>query len=167
MMRFFLSLRMNYLISKRNLKTPDSINCNYFIVDKNENRIDVLIVSFSGNYPNGSLGKNHAKFITTNTITGLINFDPDAVILDFRELEYNWGNNILDVFECISFLKDSENSENEPNFPVLLLVSEKSKNGILSLLNLTDARELPNWISEDLNIVIENAIKKGKYWLDY
>lgn len=166
-MRFFLYLKMNYTIREKEFLSPDSISSKYFIADRDKHKIDVLIVSFSGNYPNGSLGKNHAKFIATKTITGLINFDPDAVILDFRELEYNWGNNILDVFEHISFLKDSENSENEPNFPVLVLVSEKSKNGILSLLKLTDTKELPNWISEDLNFAIENAIKKGKYWLDY
>lgn len=166
-MRFFLYLKMNYLIHKKNLSSPDSIDCNYFMVERDATKIDVLIVAFAGHYPDGSLGKSYAKFITRKTISGLVEFDPDAIILDFTALEYNWGNNILEVFECVYFLKDSENTENEPNFPVLVLISDKSKNGIVSVLNPNEAIESSNWIFENKEIAIENAIKKGKYWLDF
>ena len=157
---------MNYSIFEKQPIHPKSIECKYSIVERTDDKIDVLIISFHGKYPDGSLGKNHAKYISRKTISGVIEFDPDAIILDFRELEYHWGNNILDVFEYISFLKDSENTDKDPNFPVSILVSEKSKNGFMSLLIPTSSTTPPNWIFEDINKAIETAIEKGKYWLD-
>ncbi|WP_262503148.1 hypothetical protein [Polaribacter aquimarinus] len=41
------------------------------------------------------------------------------------------------------------------------MVSEKSKNGITSLLTPTNAKGFPNWIFEDINKAIENAIQRG------
>ena len=49
----------------------------------------------------------------------------------------------------------------------MVLVSEKSKNGIVSLLLCPDKTNLPDWISEDIDTAISIAAKKGKYWLDH
>ncbi|WP_439129139.1 hypothetical protein, partial [Polaribacter sp.] len=152
---------MNYLIREKEFSSPESINCKYYLVDRDANKIDVLMVSFTGNYPDGSLGKNHAKFISRKTISGLIEFDPDAVILDFRALEYNWGNNILEVFEYIYLLKDAENSAEEPSFPIIILVSDLSKNGMVSVLNPIGTQETSNLIFDDEEKAIKKAIKKG------
>ena len=158
---------MKYNLKEVQPKKPDNISCNYYLPNEElEDKIDVLIVSFYGDYPNGSEGNNYATFITRNVISGIIEFNPDAIILDFRELSYSWGNSILDVFEQISFLKDSENTKEDPNFPVSIVVSEKSKNGFLSLLIPNNSNELPSWIFENIDKAIQNAAIKGKYWLD-
>ena len=158
---------MKYNLKEVQPKEPENISCNFYIPNEElEDKIDVLIISFTGEYPKGSAGNNHATFITKNVICGIIEFNPDAIILDFRELAYTWGNSILDVFTQISFLKNSENTENDPSFPVSLIVSEKSKNGFLSLLTPTNSNELPNWMFENIDKAIKNAAEKGKFWLD-
>jgi hypothetical protein len=146
---------MKYTLLQNKETKPISIGCKYFtpkeeLIDK----IEVLIVSFFGEYPNGSQGKNHGTF------------NPDALILDFRELEYNWGNSLLAVFQDLEQLKNAGNTANEPNFPILILTSEKSKTGILSLLKPAESNSVPDFIFEDINLAIKEAAKRGKYWLD-
>jgi len=158
---------MNYLITEKEFLSPDTIRCNYFRVDRDKHKTDFLIVSFVGNYPDGSLGKNQTKFRTRKTTSRLIEFDPEALVLNFRDLTYNWYNNILDVIAFISDFKYYKNSENEPNFPPFTLISKKIKNGIRSLFNLTGNSDLINFIFEDKDITVKNAIKKEKYWLDF
>ena len=156
---------MKYTLLENTATKPATIDCKYFT--PKEELIDVLIIAFFGKYPEGSLEHKHATYISKKVIAGVIDFNPDAVILDYRELEYSGGKAILDVFETISFLKDSENSKNDLSFPVMVLVSEKSKNGIVSLLLCPDKTNLPDWISEDIDTAISIAAKKGKYWLDH
>ncbi|MEO9572206.1 MAG: hypothetical protein ABJH82_00445 [Polaribacter sp.] len=158
---------MKYTLIQNISKTPENISCTYFSPkEKLLDNIDVLIASFKGIYPEGSLGKNHATYISKKVISGLIDFDPEVIILDFRELTYNWGNSILSVFQEIKAFKDGENLPEEPAFPILVLVSERSKNGIISLLTPATSNTIPNYIFEDINKVIKEAEKRGKYWLD-
>jgi len=158
---------MKYTLLQNKETKPVSIGCKYFtpkeeLIDK----IEVLIVSFFGEYPNGSKGKNHGTYISKKTVSGIIDFNPDALILDFRELEYNWGNSLLAVFQDLEQLKNAGNTSNEPNFPILILTSEKSKTGILSLLTPAESNSVPDFIFEDINLAIKEAAKRGKYWLD-
>jgi hypothetical protein len=158
---------MNYTLLENKEIKPDAINCKYFtpkeeLIDK----IDVLIVSFFGEYPYGSLGKKHGTYISKKTISGIIDFNPEAIILDFRELTYNWGNSLLAVFQDIEQIKNAGNDEGEPNFPILIVTSNKSKKGVLSLLTPATSNSVPDFIFEDLNAAIKEAEKRGKYWLD-
>lgn len=158
---------MKYTLIENISVKPENINCNYFSPkEKLAENIDVLITSFKGIYPDGSLGKNHATYISKKVIAGLIEFDPEVIILDFRELTYKWGNSILSVFQEVKAFKDGENLPEEPAFPILVLVSEKSKNGMLSLLTPVTSNSIPDFIFEDINLAIEEAEKRGKYWLD-
>lgn len=158
---------MKYTLIENKSVNPGNISCNYFSPqEKLLDNIEVLIVSFKGTYPDGSLGRDYATFISKKVITGLIDFDPDCVILDFRELTYNWGNSILRVFQEIEALKDADKTPEEPAFPILVLVSEKSKNGIVSLLTPATSNTIPNFIFEDINLAIKEAEKRGKFWLD-
>lgn len=156
-----------YQLIEQNLQLPSDLTCKFFIKEKiKPDTTDVLVVSFYGEYANGSDGKIHGRFIAQKTIEGLMTFDADAIVLDFREMTYNYGNTLLKVFEDISQFMDAGNEENEPSFPVLVICSEKSKNGVLSLLRLANSNEIPDWYFEDLEKALKSATEKGKFWLD-
>lgn len=158
---------MNYTLLEYTEVHPATIDCKYLmpkeaLIDS----ISVLIVSFFGEYPDGSLGRDHATYISKKTISGIIDFNPEAIILDFRELTYNWGNSLISVFQDIALFKDGENTVDEPSFPIIIATSAKSKNGLLSLLTPSTSTENPDFIFEDINLAIKEAAKRGKFWLD-
>lgn len=158
---------MKYKKTEKQLITPENIRCTFSVIERTKDAIAVLLISFSGNYPEGSLGNTHARYISRNVLAGIIEFDPDAILLDFSALTYSWGNAILRVFTEISLFKDGENTVDEPNFPVIVLVSEISKNGIISLLTPSTATTKPSFIFENLDAAIDAAFIKGAYWLNY
>jgi len=155
-----------YKLHQKFVKAPEGISCKYFMPTRDETeKMDILIVSVIGIYPQGSLGNAHGRYITTMTMHGIHAFDPDGVILDLRELEYCWGDALLGVFQVISDFKDAEREDNEPFFPVLAVTSEKNKTAFLSLM--TPDSEPPDWHFTDINQAISEAIKRAKVWLDY
>lgn len=59
---------------------------------RNTNLINVLIISIEGKYRNGSAGSPDAGYIRGIIKMGVEVFDPFFVIIDFSNLEYNWGD---------------------------------------------------------------------------
>ena len=146
---------------------PRRLSCRFWITSRSEtDNIDVLIVSISGISPDGSRGRDQARFMAIKAMEGMIAFDPDAIIFDFSDLHYRWGNSILGIFQNISIFKDSENEEFEPPFPQIIVVGPASRDGILSLLGISDEKE-SNTVFNNLNDAIAQAAKAGKAWLDY
>lgn len=156
-----------YELTEIKKEQTTNISCKYFTPkEKLEENIIVLVVSFFGEYPNGSQGKKTGTYISDKVISGLINFDPEAIVLDFRELHYSWGNSILGAFQDIQQFKDAGNEEDEPEFPIIILTSEKSRNGLLSLLTPATSTETPDYIFEDKNEALKKAEESGRYWLN-
>lgn len=124
---------------------------------------EVILVSFNGEYPNGSKGNVHGKFIAEQAIQAVYNYYPYCLILDFRKMTYSWGNTLLTVFQDIHQLRDAGNSPNELDFPILVLGSDLCRTGILSL---SGAKQVPDWYFEELNECILQAIKKGEEWIN-
>jgi len=54
-----------------------------------------IVISFSGIYPPGSSGNEFAKAMREAVAKALDTFVPDAIILDFLDLEYSWGDGIV------------------------------------------------------------------------
>lgn len=156
----------SYLFKELKYEKPYGIECKYLKPDPKQTlNLDILVLSVDGKYPPGSAGSMYAKYISIMAINGLHTFDPDCIILDFRELDYVWGNSLLGVFQDISQFKDAEKEENEPYFPVLAVVSEKSR-AFLSLVTPTGSKK-PDWCFEGLDDSIVQGAKLAKEWLDY
>lgn len=61
--------------------------------------VDTLIISFHGKYRDGSAGSPDAGLIKGIVKTGVAVFDPFSLLIDLRDLEYNWGDNLDLSFE--------------------------------------------------------------------
>ncbi len=83
--------------------------------------VDTLIISFHGNYRDGSAGRPDAGLIKGIITTGRSVFDPFTMLIDLTDLEYNWGDNLDLSFE-----------ETEPTTTVIL-VGEKCRRAMSTL----------------------------------
>jgi hypothetical protein len=83
--------------------------------------VDLLIISFNGKYRDGSAGRPDAGLIKGLIKTGVLVFDPFSVLIDLRNLEYNWGDNLDLSFE-----------ETEPKKAVVIL-GEKCRRAMSTL----------------------------------
>lgn len=61
--------------------------------------VEILIISFHGNYRNGSWGNPDAGLIKGIITTGLSVFRPFSLLVDFSNFEYNWGDDFDLSFE--------------------------------------------------------------------
>jgi hypothetical protein len=83
--------------------------------------IDILVISFHGTYRDGSAGSPDAGLIKGIVKTGLTVFAPFSLLIDFSDLEYNWGDNL-----DLSF-------EETGNTTTVVLVSEKCRRAMSTL----------------------------------
>ncbi len=83
--------------------------------------VDILIISFHGNYRDGSTGKSDAGLIKGIITTGLSVFRPFSLLIDFTDFEYNWGDDFNLSFE-----------ETEPTASVIL-IGEKCRRAMSTL----------------------------------
>ena len=156
-----------YTLEEKHYTAPDGLSCRYLMPDVAQtNTYQILIVSFEGVYPEGSLGKAHGAYIAVMTLHGIHAFDPDAVVLDFRALDYRWGDGLLRVFQDITAVKDAEREPDEPFFPVVTVTSARSRAGLLSLITPVNA-EPPDGHHTSLEEAIAHAVAAAKAWYDY
>jgi hypothetical protein len=145
---------------------PPGITSRFFLPDPDlTDRMRILVVSFAGEYPDGSRGNAHGAFIAVSAMHGLLAFNAHCVVLDFRDLTYRWGNTLLGVFDDISQFKDAGAEPDSPPFPIVVVTSEKSRDGILSLVTPL-GQPAPEWHFEDLDAAIEYGVRKAGEWLD-
>lgn len=146
---------------------PEGLSCRFFLADRVQtDRLTVLVVSFEGEYPDGSLGNGHAAYIATSTLLGLKAFDADCAILDFRAMTYRWGNSLLQVFLDVAQFRDAGCEPGEPPFPVLAVTSERSRAAFLSLVTPT-GQPAPDWHFDDIDEAVAHGVRKAREWLDF
>ena len=144
---------------------PDGIDSEYFMLDKTlTDGSPILVVSFTGSCPDGSAGSKHAAYVSYAAMCGLHAFSPWAIVLDFRNLDYRWGNSMYGVFQDISRFMDADIDPGAPPFPIISVISDRSV-GFTSLL-LPSNDEQSNTLIHDINTGIESAIRAAKEWID-
>jgi hypothetical protein len=146
---------------------PAGISCRYFLSDPAQtDRQKILVAAFAGEFPDGSRGNPHGRYIASCTLHGLRAFSADCVILDLRDLTYRWGDALLAVFDDIAQFKDAGGDPGCPPFPVAVVTSEKCRDAVLSLVT-PRGREPPEWHFEDMDSAIEYGVRKANEWLDF
>ena len=134
---------------------PPDLQVSYFTAEDPSEFIHVAGVAFSGNYPPGSLGNGHGRWISRKTIDAYLAFDPITLVLDFRGMHYTWGNTLMKVFQDWS-----EMCGEIP--PLYIVVSDLCTDAIRSLLGSS----MDDLIFDSLTLAMEAAEKAAKAWLD-
>lgn len=154
------------LLRKVAIEPPEGLHCEYSLADRQDGmKPYVLVVSFTGDYPDGSRGNQHGHYIASMTLLGLSAFEPWCVVLDFREMSYRWGNTLLKVFQDVSQFMDAGNEPGEPSFPVIVVTSDKCRTGFLSLVTPSDGAE-PSWHFDSIEGGLEAAFTMANEWID-
>jgi len=103
-----------------------------------DDRLDVLVLKFAGTYRHGSAGNPDATAMFARARSALAAWHPDALVFDFRALDYRWGDGMLRVVGIESDFPDTP-------LPTVVAAGEGSRAGLSSLLtksSLFDELEL-------------------------
>lgn len=69
--------------------------------DEGRQYCSIAVLAASGEYGYGSRGNPDARALRIAVAAAIAEVDPDALVLDFRELSYEWGDALLGAFEPI------------------------------------------------------------------
>jgi len=88
-----------------------------------------LIIEFNGIYGNGSMGNGDADFINMVRagLTTILNVE--AVIYDFRNMEYEWGNRIWNVLAC-------PREDGDDAITTAMVISDKCRKGFSTCVGM-------------------------------
>ncbi len=114
-------------------------------------RRQILVVAYSGEYGVGCEGNADARYMSAMGKMGIELYTPDAVIIDFQDLEYVWGDMLAMVFG-LGGLKNYPH-----NIPRAMVVGEKCKKAIETLLFGMESNEPAtneDWIFESMDEAI-------------
>jgi hypothetical protein len=84
-----------------------------------------VILEFSGVYGWGSEGNRDADFIAAIKAAALEVLRAEAVVFDFGNMRYEWGNRIWNVLSC-------RPSDGGDALPVALVISDECRKGFAS-----------------------------------
>ncbi len=108
------------------------------------NNADIIVIKFSGEYDSD----DDAHYMYAKGQFGLMAYQPMGAILDFRDLEYYWGDKMDIVFSIgVGQYTDSD-------FPTALLIGDRCKKAIGTLVhddpNSIELATDKEWIFETL-----------------
>lgn len=151
---------MSLLKPAKKPRAPKGIRAKFYRVDKSVDLHDMIAgVSFHGKVPDGSKGKDHGRYIAAQTVYWMTCIDAIAVVMDFRDLEYRWGDSILGALQTIDMRFRDQWSDLGMSVPVKLLSSPKSS-GLHSLV--TD----PSFFFSEMDDAILACSRDVRFWMD-
>lgn len=90
--------------------------------------LEILVVRFSGNSGFGCANNSDAIYMDAMIRAGIAAFSCVGVILDLREMAYEWGDMMLCPFGAGSrYYVDSD-------LPIVAVVSDRNRKGLTSLM---------------------------------
>ncbi|TWU50704.1 hypothetical protein Poly51_39970 [Rubripirellula tenax] len=90
--------------------------------------LDVLVVRFSGKSGFGCANNSDAIYMEAMTRAGITAFDSVGVILDLRELAYEWGDMMVNPFAA------GHKHYVDADLPVVAVISDLNRVGLTSLV---------------------------------
>ena len=85
-----------------------------------------LVLEFSGKYGLGSEGNTDADYIDAIKAAALAILNVEAVVFDFRNMSYEWGNRIWNVLQV------NRPDDESGGLPVAMVISDKCCKGFSS-----------------------------------
>ena len=90
---------------------------------------DILIVKYSGQYPDGSSGNTDARYMFAMGNAALQAYEPSGVIIDMSDLHYEWG----DMLEMVFGIGSDQYVDAE--FPMAAVVGPRCREAIRTLIH--------------------------------
>jgi hypothetical protein len=129
------------------LSDLSQIQCK-FLHGESSNRRSILVVKFTGQYRDGSLGNPDAGFMNAMIIAALTAWEPSAAIIDLSQLKYVWGDMLEVVFP------GDAGEIGDVHIPTVLIVGDECREAIRTLMfgvNSTKSLSEVEWVHESLN----------------
>jgi hypothetical protein len=114
----------------------------------------VLAAAFSGHYGIGARGSNDAVLIQSMLAAALTAWEPFGLVLDLRDLAYEWGDEMTDV------LLTSDPCDRRRKLPVAVLVSSKCREGLTSLVQEFFGDDPLRWLFDTLEEAVQAIERK-------
>jgi len=112
--------------------------------------LEILVVRFSGNSGFGCANNSDAIYMNAMIRAGIAGFSCVGVILDLRDMSYEWGDMMLCPFGAgFRYYVDSD-------LPIVAVVSDRNRKGLTSLM-VDEADTDPSTILFD---TIETALDR-------
>ena len=144
-------------LTPRKLEELSGIRCEYFTCEFPEGLFGkLLVVVLKGECGLGCGCYKDCMFMTAMVRAGYEGFQPDAVIMDLSELKYEWGDEMTGV------LMAAQGYYVEAEFPTTVVVSDKCREGLTSLVRDEMSKDPKQWLFESLPDAIEAAIAKHR-----
>ena len=81
-------------------QTCPTIDFSFELINENKSYFpDTLLIKVTGKYRDGSLGDDDAKLIKGTMSTAVDIWQPETVLLDLSDFQYDWGDYIDYIFD--------------------------------------------------------------------
>jgi hypothetical protein len=131
------------------LSDLSTLKYNFFTVQFNSRHSQerILIVAFDGVYGVGSAGNGDAGFMDAIVDMGKNAFDPAGIVLDFRQLRYEWGD--LMAFPI--------GAADIHGIAPAIVVSDLCREAMTSFVQMEMSANPSDWLFEDLRSAIQKV----------
>lgn len=144
------------------LSELSDIQVEYFIgPSKTVEYCDIMIIKYSGEYGFGSAGNSDAVYMKAMGRAALEAWEPDAVILEWSELKYEWG-------DMLALALDIDIGRCEPALPMAVVVGPPCEEAVRTLLlgiNSEEGLETIEWMfknKDEAIAYIEKQLQKAE-----
>ncbi|MNI49415.1 hypothetical protein D3C73_1040250 [compost metagenome] len=134
-------------LKRLNLRDLSDLNVDFSMVTANDGLKRILIIKCSGTYRIGSAGDGDALYMLAMGRAALAAWSPSGVILDWSELDYQWG----DLLEMVLDV-GVDQYLNAP-FPRAVIVGDKCEEAFKTLIlgfNGEDSIEKLGYVFRDI-----------------
>jgi hypothetical protein len=106
---------------------------------------EILLARFTGVCGIGSSGSDDAIFMRAIVVAALDAWSPFGLILDLRQLDYQWGD------EMTSVLCGGDRYLGVPRLPTTVIVSNQCRTGLTSLVEQEMGEDPAHWLFDDFD----------------
>lgn len=92
---------------KVSFEDESSINYSFQLETGKKRHEKILIIEFNGKYHYGSQGRKDAIFILGIIYLAIAFWEPRSIIIDFSNLAYTWGNEMIEIILNPLYYKSS------------------------------------------------------------
>jgi hypothetical protein len=119
--------------------------------------VEVLVVEAKGETGVGSASNADAIYIEAMAVAGLISWSPSALVFDFRELTYEWGDHFTSTLSAGRFVQTCN------TLPTAVVVSGKCREGFESLISDEMFDEDPSdWLFQSLEAATSAVLERPR-----